>query len=331
MTYIKTICLVIASLACGSPLLAQQNLSSLFNDTTLNPPNQPVIGTFSSPYIVNAQSNETLHKHDLTLYIAHRFDDIAGKYGGVKTLFGLDNAPDVNVAFQYGISNRLTAGIGRYKGAPEVRYVKVPFNSISELWYGELKYRLLQQTENNHVPLSITLYGNAQASSQASVVNPSSDAYFNNFSDRWSFMVQAIFARKFNDKLSFVILPTYLRRNYVAFGDENNMYALGIGGRWKFNRSMAIVADAFIPFRSQASKNYFTSNGIVFYAPISIGWEIVTGGHVFHIDFTNANAISGNQMIPYTTRNWGKGEFRWGFNLSRTFTLFEGTKHTWKM
>lgn len=317
----RTTSLIIGLLIAGTQLYAQQNLSSLFSDSTLNPPNQPVIGTFASPYIVNAQSNETLYKHSLTLYIAHRFDDIAGKYGGVKTLFGLDNAPDVKVGFQYGISNRLTVGIGRYKGAPEVRYLKVPFNTISELWFGEIKYRLLQQTENNHIPLAITLYGNALASSRAEDPNPSSDAHFNNFSDRWSFMIQAIFARKFSDKLSFAIIPIYLRRDYVAFGDENNMYALGIGGRWKFNRSMAIVADGFVPFRSAASRNYFKSNGITFYAPISIGWEIVTGGHVFHIDFTNANAISGNQMIPYTTRSWGKGEFRWGFNLSRTFTL----------
>ncbi|MGH2643825.1 MAG: DUF5777 family beta-barrel protein [Chitinophagaceae bacterium] len=331
MTSLKTTLIVILSLAGGSPLFAQQSLSSLFNDTTLNPGNQPVIATFNSPYIVSAQSNETLHKHDLTLYISHRFDDIAGKYGGVKTLFGMDNATDVKIAFQYGISNRLTVGIGRYKGAPELRYLNVPFNTISELWFGEIKYRLLQQTENNHVPFAITLYGNALASSRASDENPSSDAHFNNFSDRWDFMLQAIFARKFSDKLSFAILPTYLRRNYVAFGDENNLYALGVGGRWQFNRSMAIVADCFVPFRSQASKNYFKSNGIIFYAPISVGWEIVTGGHVFHIDFTNGDAISGNQMIPYTTRNWGKGEFRWGFNLSRTFTLFEGTKKNWKL
>ncbi|TAM99503.1 MAG: hypothetical protein EPN39_06345 [Chitinophagaceae bacterium] len=327
---IKTIPLVMLLAACASPLFAQQNLSGLFSDSTLNPPNQPVLGTFSSPFIVNAQSNETLHKHDLNFYISHRFDDIAGKYGGVKTLFGLDNATDVMISFQYGISNRLTVGIGRFKGAPEVRYLKVPFNTISQLWYGELKYRLLQQTEDNSMPLAVTLYGNALASSMAVNENPSSDAHFNNFGDRWSFMAQAIIARKFSNKISFEVIPTYLRRNYVAFGDVNNMFALGVGGRWQFNRTMAIVADAFIPFRSQSSRNYFISNGIVFYVPISIGWEIVVDGHDFNINFTNANAISANQMIPYTTRNWGKGGFRWGFNLSRTFTLFEGTRHNWK-
>lgn len=328
--FIETISLVVLICTCGLPAVAQQNLGSLFSDSTLNPPNQPVIATFNSPYIVNAQSNETLHKHDLALYIAHRFDDIAGKHGGISTLFGLDIATDVKIAFQYGISNKLTIGIGRYVGAPEVRYLKVPFNSIYRLWFAEAKYRLLQQTENNQVPFAITLYGNGLAASSPSKANPLSDGHFNNFGDRLDFMFQAIFARKFNSRFSFEILPTYLHRDHVAFGDQNNMFALGLGGRWQFNNMMAIVADGFMPFRSQSTLNYFRSNGIIFYAPVSVGWEIVTGGHVFHINFTNADAISGTQMIPYTTRNWGKGEFRWGFNLSRTFTLFEGTRHNWK-
>jgi hypothetical protein len=94
---------------------------------------------------------------------------------------------------------------------------------------------------------------------------------------------------------------------------------------------MAIIADYFIPFRSSTSRDYFSANGVTFYAPLSVGWEIETGGHVFHIDFTNATAILGNQFIPYTTRTWTKGEFRWGFNISRTFTLFSPKKgRHWK-
>lgn len=321
MASFKTTFLIIGLMLAGSHLHAQQNLSSLFNDSTLNPPDLPVLGTFASPSIVNAQSNETVYKHSLNFYIAHRFDDIAGKNGGASTLFGLDNATDVKIGFQYGITNRLTVGVGRYRGASEVRYLKVPFNSIYELWCGEIKYRLLQQTENNHVPFAITLYGNALASSRAVDPNPVSDAHFNNFGQRWNFMIQAIFARKFGEKFSLAILPTYLRRDLVAPGDQSNMFALGIGARWKFRKDMAIVADGFAPFRSGTGTNYFRSNGIIFYAPISVGWEIVTGGHVFHLDFTNADAISDTQMIPYTTRDWGKGQFRWGFNLSRTFAL----------
>lgn len=309
------------------PAFAQENnLDSLFADSTLMPGHQMVINTFKSPVIVNAQSNETLHKHELVFNVSHRFDDIAGDNGGVKTFFGLDNSTDIKIFFEYGISDRLTVGVGRAKGSPEFRKVSVPFNNLSQLWEGKVKYRLLRQTTDNHVPIAVTLFANAVVSSRSSDAAAASDTHFNNFSDRWGFTGQVIVARKFSERFSFAVLPTYIHRNYVAFMDESNFYALGLGGRWQFNRHMAIIADYFIPFRSKESTDYFSAHGVTFYAPLSIGWEIETGGHIFHIDFTNATAILENQFIPYTTRSWGKGEFRWGFNISRTFMLFSKSK-----
>jgi len=306
----------------------QDNLSSLFPDSSLGTAHETVINTFKSTMIVNAQSNETLHKHDLVFNISHRFDDIAGSAGGVKTFFGLDNSTDVKIFFEYGITDRLTVGIGRSKGAPEYREVNVPFNSLTELWEGKIKYRLLTQTEDGRRPFAVTLFANAVVSSMSRDTALHSDANFGKFSDRWSFTGQVIIARKFSERFSFAVLPTLVHRNLVAPGDKSDLYALGLGGRWQFNRHMAIIADYFIPFRSEATKNYFSANGISLYNPLSVGWEIETGGHVFHIDFTNAAAILENQFIPYTTRSWTKGQFRWGFNISRTFTL--GKKSTWK-
>jgi len=40
------------------------------------------------------------------------------------------------------------------------------------------------------------------------------------------------------------------------------------------------------------------------------------------LNFTNAEAISENQFLRRTTTSWGDGQFRWGFNLSRTFSLW---------
>lgn len=307
-------------LGIAGQVSAQDKLSQLFEDSS-GRSHQPVIATFKSDHIVNAQSNETVHQHDLIVNITHRFDDIAGEFGGIRTFFGLDNSTDIRIGFEYGITDRLTVGLARTKGAPETRAKGLFFNSLKELWEGKLKYRLLQQTEDDHVPLAVTLFANAVISSQAAFDDPTSDTHFTNFGDRWSFVGQAIIARKFNDRISVAILPTYVKRNLVAFGDMNNLFALGIGGRVKITKTMAIVADYFLPFRSSESRNYFKQKGVRFYQPLAIGWEIQTGGHVFHINFTNSTAIVENQFIPYTTRSWAKGQFRWGFNISRSFTL----------
>jgi hypothetical protein len=103
--------------------------------------------------------------------------------------------------------------------------------------------------------------------------------------------------------------------------DVNDMFAVGVGGRLRFSKRLAMVVDYFLPFREQASKDYFKGRGIKFYNPLGVGLEIETGGHVFSVNFTNSTAILENQFIPETTSTWGEGQFRWGFNISRRFSL----------
>jgi hypothetical protein len=60
---------------------------------------------------------------------------------------------------------------------------------------------------------------------------------------------------------------------------------------------------------------------------LAIGVEIETGGHVFHINFTNAAGIIENNYIPNTTDSWLKGGYKFGFNISRVFNLGGKKKH----
>jgi len=320
------ICLLAFAICAGKSSLAQNDLSKLFPDSSLQPRHVPVIATFKSSRLLLSNSTETVAKHDLVFYVDHRFGDIAGTNGGVKTLFGFDYATDINIAFDYGISNRLMIGVGRCKGSPVVTTSTLTnktlyINSLTQLWDASLKYRLLEQTEDNHMPLSVTLFGNAVITTMAASKDTFADAYFGTWTDRLSFIGQVIIARKFNDQLSLEISPTFVRRNYVIYGDQNNLFALGLGGRYRYNAHQSVVLDYFIPMRTAASTQYFASQGVHFYNPWGLGWEIETGGHVFQILFTNATAIYENQFIPSNTTSWAKGQFRWGFNLSRTFAL----------
>lgn len=314
--------------------LAQNDLGKLFGDSSSAAlKHQPVIATFQDEKIVLSNSVKTLHKHDLLFNVAHRFDDIAGSNGGIKTFFGFDNTTDINIGFAYGISDRFTVGAARFKGAPvfavnPANNNPVYVNSLTQLYELSLKYQLLEQTGDNRLPVTVTLFGNTVVSTMKASTDPYSDAHFGGFGDRMSFAGQALIARKFSDRLSLQLSPTFVRRNFVAFQDMNNIFGLGVGGRWKFTHSMAIIAEYFHPFRSQSSIDYYKAQGLQFYDPIAIGWEIETGGHVFHINFTNSTAIVENQFLPYTTRTWTKGQFRWGFNIARTFSLFTGKK--WK-
>ena len=317
ITFMKFMLFFLFACICSASLKAQEDLSKLFKDTSAKQGHVPVIATFKSPQIINGQSNETTPKNDLLFVVMHRFGDIAGSNGGVQNFFGLDNSSDILIGFNYGISDKLSAGIGRVKGAPNGTGT-----NQRQLVYANLKYRVLQQTEDNFLPVSVTLFGNSTISVMEKLDLATSDAAFTNFSDRMSYVAQVIIARKFNDRLSFAISPTYVRRNYVPFMDRNNTFALGMGGRLKFAPRMAIVADYFLNFRNEESKDYFLSQkDFRFYSPLGVGLEIETGGHVFNLIFTNATAILENQFIPNTSTTWTDGEFRWGFSISRTFTL----------
>ncbi len=317
MNYVLRIVSLLIFCSPTLSLSAQENLSKLFDDMELQPDSGPVIATFKSPQLVNAQTIETPHKHDLLFLVTHRFGDLAGDFGGFQTFYGLDNSTDILIGFEYGITDRWSIGTGRTKGAP---------NGIStnqrQLIYLNSKYRLMQQTADDRNPISVSLFGNAVVSAMNKLDQVTSDANFPSFGDRMSYVVQAIIAHKFSDKLSLELLPTFIRRNYVTYMDQNNLAAIGIGGRMKVSPRMAIIADYYYSFRKQASKDYFLQqNNFKFYNPLSIGLEIETGGHVFNVCFTNATAILENQYIPGTSTSWGKGEFRWGFSITRTFSL----------
>ena len=295
-------------------IMAQDSLSSIL-DSEVNKQmagkKQPVYATFKGTQLVNSRTIETLGKHDLDFRVSHRFGDVGGDFGGEKSFFGLENSTDVKISFDYGITDRLTAGISRSKGATSVR----------QLYEGSLKYKLLRQTDDNSMPVTVTAFSNAVISSMASNAKANTPDHFNSLSDRLSFTNQLLIARKFSDRFSLMLMPTHVHTNYVINNDQNNIFAMGIGGRLKLTNRMALIADYFKVFRNSASKNSFRANGLDFYNPLGAGIEFETGGHVFDFTFTNSTAIVENQFIPYTTTSWKQWRFRWGFNLSRIFSL----------
>ena len=314
----KSFYIIFILLSFANAKAQDEDLSNLFNEKEEKSKN-PVYATFKSTRIINSRSNETVKKHELDFIISHRFGDAAGKNGGHKTFFGIDNAADIRIAFDYGITDKLTTGIARYKGATAIRH----------LYESSVKYKIIEQTENNKVPIGITAAGNAVISTMGSNVNPQVPDHFESFSDRWSFMGQLIIVRKFSSRFSLALLPTYIHYNRVGFGDWNDTFGAGIGGRVKVSKRFALIADYYYVIRKNSVKNFFKDNGLPLYNPLGIGLEMETGGHVFQLIFTNNTALLENQFIPYTTHSWRKKEFGWGFSFSRTFALSKKKEGNW--
>ena len=304
----KTKLLILPGLLLFSGIAASQNLLEIASGQ-MPEPEAKVSATFKTTRVINAQTNETVHKRTLDFRVGHRFGNVGSESnGGVHTLYGLDAATDIRIALEYGITDRLMAGVARYK-----RYENLE---------GLVKYRLFEQTNDNKIPVAVTAFANVSFSPERDVlgiykiVNEDGSTTSKPLR-RMTYCTQLILARKFSSKFSIAFIPAYVHRNYVIINeDENDVFALGAAGRFKITKSTTVIADYFFNF-----SQYRRDNSDVYFDPLGVGFEIETGGHVFTIMFTNAPGILENDFLVNTTDTWEKGGFKFSFNISRNFKL----------
>ncbi len=321
MTITKRTIAFAALIFSGFSISAQDDLLSLLDSAGGPKVHEKVSATFKTTKVINMQSTETVKRKTMDFRVTHRFGNIGPESGGGgHTLYGFDNSADIRISFDFGITDNLTLGVGRSKA--------------NELIDGLVKWKFLSQTADNHIPLSVAFFGSMSydprdASQFYSGTVPGPDFHQNEI-HRFAYTSQLLIARKFGSRFSMQIAPTYQHRNFVAGyinadnGKEetNGLFAVGVGGRIKITKRLAIIADYYYTFSDYRAGNTASP----FYSPLAIGIEIETGGHVFHLNFTNASGIIENNYIPYTTDSWLKGGFKFGFNISRVFNL-GGKKH----
>ncbi|SKB37635.1 DUF5777 family beta-barrel protein [Daejeonella lutea] len=278
-----------------------QNTDSLMRNLSATGEGDYATASFKSSRLILSQTTTMVKKYDLDFKVIHRFGDIGGSDGGSKTLYGLDNSADIYIGFEYGISDRLNIAFGRSK-----------FEQLLDL---QMKYAVLQQKDKNGTPISFSAL--LKTGFTPYKVNT---GVFDSYGNRFSHFIQAIISRKFSPELSLQVTPGVLFRNVVlATGDEMTLFSTGIAGRYKLTKRFGVVADYYL-ISSDYRKNNPNTN---FYNPLGLGIEIETGGHVFTMNFANAKAIAENNFLANSTSSWTKGQYRFGFTISRMFTLYK--------
>ncbi len=249
--------------------------------------------SFKTTRIINAQSIENVAEGVLDFKISHRFGRVNG---GLGEFFGLDQAT-IRLGLDYGITDRLMIGIGR--------------STVQKAIDGFAKYKLLRQSSGKkNMPVTLSLYSSIMVNAQQ-WANPERENYF---SSRLFFTHQILIGRKFSSGTSLMLMPTLVHRNLVeSTAVENDVYALGIGGRQKLTNRLALTFEYFYVLPDQISEIHTNS--------LSVGFDIETGGHVFQLHFTNSLGMMDKQYITETTGEWGAGDIHFGFNISRVFTL----------
>ena len=249
--------------------------------------------TFKATRVINGQSIENPKKGALNFVISHHFGRIND---GWYEFFGLDQA-NIRFGFEYGITDWLAIGVGR--------------TSVEKTYDGSVKVKILRQSKGlRNMPLSLSYYGDVSCSS-LKWQEPERENYF---SSRLEYLHQLLIARKFGSSVSLELVPTYIHRNLVPTEeDQNDVFAIGTGGRVKITNRLAITGEYYYLLPGQTADDFYNS--------FSIGLDLETGGHVFQIYLTNSQGLLGQQFIAETTGQWGKGDIHIGFNINRTFQI----------
>ncbi|MGV3697427.1 DUF5777 family beta-barrel protein [Flavobacterium sp.] len=246
-----------------------------------------VESAFKALKIVNIESTKLAAKGDFYFIVAHRFGSLKDGFEGA---YGLDNAV-TQLKFVYGLADWFTISAAR-----------------SELAYDFSGKYLLKSQETNGFPAAIAGF------TSLAFNNVMKENVYPNmkFEDRLIYVAQLLVSRKFSDKLSLELAPTFFHENFVIDDNqENSQYAIGMGGRYKFAKRWSVNVDY--------SAHLNRSSSSPFKDPLSIGVDLDTGGHVFQMHFSSSQGMHEAGFLGNTTGDWGKGDIFFGFNLLRVF------------
>jgi Membrane bound beta barrel domain (DUF5777) len=255
--------------------------------------------SFKTNRVINLHSLESTAAGVMDFKMSHRFNPVDK---GLYDLFGLDGAQQ-RFGFDFGLTDNLTVGVNR--------------NSYKKALDGFVKYRLLRQSTGKvNMPITLALMTSAAIETQK-FDDPTRTNYF---SSRMFYTSQLIIGRKFSEAFTLELVPTYVHRNLVSASTEkNDVFALGAGGRIRLTKRISLTGEYMYVMPNQLLPQYKNM--------LSVGVDIETGGHVFQLHFTNSPSMS---EYSFTTQNdtdfFGSNGIRFGFNVSRVFTLWDAKK-----
>jgi hypothetical protein len=295
--FICNVPIVLLLLLCTGQLYAQD--STVTEQPVLKPEVRLAKTTFESFYLIDNQTVIVPKKGSLEMMIQHRFGTVNN---GGKDLFGLFAPSNIRLGLNYAPINKLNIGVGITK-----ERMQADLNA---------KYALLRQTENNKIPLSVSIFANM-------VIDTRNKSNFTYSVHRFSYFSQLLIARKITERFSAQLAPSFSWFNnvegYVNSKGEirnkmkNGHLAVAVSGRYKFSDKSSIVANYDQPLTQHPANNPHPN--------ISFGLETVTDSHAFQVFMGNYYGIVPQSNNVYNQNDYTKSQFVIGFNMTRLWAF----------
>ena len=258
---------------------------------------KPVRFTFGTSILIDNHTIATPYKGGIELEIHHRFSMIEN----YKNLFGIYGAANTRIGLNYGVTDRIMIGAGTTKDY-----------KLQDIQW---KYLILQQTEDNSMPLSLSYYGNMVLDlRQDDAFGP--EASYRHI-HRLSYCTQIIAARKLSERFSVQVAPSVIYFNSVprysdTSGYKNLNFGLSAGARANLFGVHSVIFEYDQLLTRQELEIQPKPN-------LALGWEIGTATHTFQVFAANFSQIINQRNLVFNTNDFTKGDYLLGFNITVRF------------
>jgi hypothetical protein len=248
----------------------------------------------------------------LEFVLQHRFGTIQN---GWSDLAGLWGASNIRLGLNFSINSNLLVGLGTTKN-----------NRLQDL---QVKYTFLHQRKEGF-PLTIAYYFNLSLNA----LNKDKFGTDYKFVDRLAYYNEFLFARRFNGMLSAQLGLSYTHFNKVDRSVDstamNDALAFSLLGRVKISPQSSIVVAYTQPIILNYDPAFIVRSPNDWmeipkdkapYANLSLGWEVSTSTHAFHLYISAAQGILPSEVVMHNTNNFFNGYILIGFNLTRLWSF----------
>lgn len=262
---------------------------------------------FESAIFMDEQTVKTYPSNTLEFVLQHRFGTIQN---GFTDLFGIWGATNIRMGLNYSITDNLLIGFGTTKN-----------NRYQDL---SLKYTFFHQRKGGF-PLTIGYYGNV-------ALNAGNKSNFGKdyaFVDRFSYFHELMFARRFCRQFSMQLGFAFVHYNKVDTTIKNDAFSISAMGRLKVSPQTSVVISGEFPLMLGYDTPFILKYGQkgIYYGPnsplpnVSLGVEISTSTHAFHIFLSAAQGILPQDIVMYNQNDFFNGAIMFGFNMTRLWNF----------
>lgn len=251
----------------------------------------PVFDEYACGMLIDNQTVVNPYGKTLEFIIQHRF----GKIEDISDLFGIYAPSNIRLGINYGITDDIMVGFGTEKN--------------HKLQDFHAKWTALHQSTSGKIPVSVAAYANMAIDARPE------ETFGQNykFTNRLSYFAQVIISRKFSDRISLQIAPSFSHVNAADTLIDHDKIGISFGGRVKFYNQMSFIFEYDQPLHLKNMREY--SNPFESKPNLALGLEIGTLTHAFQIYAAPFDKIVPQYNYIYNSNDFTDGGMRFGFNI----------------